>query len=127
LRGVDLPPFEELRPDLIKGRAEVVISCLPERIGAPLIADFVRDGVRSHRCFRRLSPEGPRRVSYDLRRGPSGADPAQGSGLRPERVSIAANCARLAWWRIRDVNPTGSLLGILPLIKRDLIDIRRRS
>ena len=47
LLGVDLPPFEELRPDLIKGRAELVISCLPERVGAPLIAEFVRDGVRA--------------------------------------------------------------------------------
>ncbi|HEY6395663.1 MAG TPA: hypothetical protein VIX12_09615, partial [Candidatus Binataceae bacterium] len=34
LAGIDLPPFEELRPDLLKGRAEVVISCLPEGVGS---------------------------------------------------------------------------------------------
>src|ERR1700683_2887457 len=47
LHGVDLPPFEELRPDLIKGRVEVVISCLPERVGAPLLAGFASNGMRA--------------------------------------------------------------------------------
>src|SRR5579871_5630582 len=46
LAGIDLPPFEELRPDLIKGRAEAVLSCLPERVGAPLIAQLVGEGLR---------------------------------------------------------------------------------
>ncbi|MGH7917315.1 MAG: N-acetyl-gamma-glutamyl-phosphate reductase, partial [Candidatus Binataceae bacterium] len=30
MAGTDLPPFEELRPGLLKGRAEAVLSCLPE-------------------------------------------------------------------------------------------------
>jgi len=33
MAGIDLPPFEELRPDLVQGRAEVAISCLPETVG----------------------------------------------------------------------------------------------
>src|ERR1700691_3235079 len=47
LAGVDLPPFEELRADLIIGRVELVISCLPERVGAPLIAEFVQAGIKA--------------------------------------------------------------------------------
>src|SRR5271170_7817656 len=46
LAGVDLPPFEELRPDLLHGRAEVVLSCLPERVGAAMIAEVVKEGVK---------------------------------------------------------------------------------
>ena len=30
LAGIDLPAFEELRPDFLRGRAEAVVSCLPE-------------------------------------------------------------------------------------------------
>jgi N-acetyl-gamma-glutamyl-phosphate reductase len=45
MAGFDLPPFEELRTDLIQGRAEVVISCLPERVGAPILAELVAGGV----------------------------------------------------------------------------------
>src|SRR5271157_5887909 len=44
LAGIDLPAFEELRPDLIKGRAEIVISCLPERTGAVIIAELIAAG-----------------------------------------------------------------------------------
>src|SRR5580704_19081422 len=46
LAGVDLPPFEELRTDLIKGRAEVVFSCLPERVGAALLAELLASGLK---------------------------------------------------------------------------------
>src|SRR2546428_12358893 len=46
LAGTDLPPFEELRADLIDGRAEMVISCLPERVGAPMIAELVPNGIK---------------------------------------------------------------------------------
>src|SRR5437588_418944 len=41
LSGIDLPPFEELRADLLSRRAEVVISCLPERVGARIVAELV--------------------------------------------------------------------------------------
>src|ERR1700675_4884004 len=46
LAGVDLPPFEELRTDLIKGRAEMVFSCLPEKVGTTMVADLVQSGVK---------------------------------------------------------------------------------
>src|SRR5438552_368959 len=47
LAGVDLPPFEELRIDLIKGRSEMVISCLPEGVGTPLLAELVDAGIKA--------------------------------------------------------------------------------
>src|SRR5690348_1111358 len=46
LAGIDLPPFEELRSDLVSGRAEVIISCLPQRTGAGLIAQLLADGTK---------------------------------------------------------------------------------
>ena len=33
MAGTDLPPFEELRAGFLAGRADVVISCLPEKVG----------------------------------------------------------------------------------------------
>ena len=36
MAGIDLPAFEELRPDLVQGRADVVLSCLPEKVGTRL-------------------------------------------------------------------------------------------
>src|SRR5271156_2970573 len=47
LAGIDLPAFEELRPALLKGRAEVVVSCLPERTGAATIAELVSSGIKA--------------------------------------------------------------------------------
>src|SRR6476661_7062600 len=46
LAGIDLPAFEELRPDLITGRAEAVLSCLPERVGSEIVAQLVQEGVK---------------------------------------------------------------------------------
>src|SRR5437016_13611225 len=46
LAGIDLPPFEELRGDLLNGRAEVVFSCLPERVGSGLIAQLLSSGTK---------------------------------------------------------------------------------
>src|SRR6202008_720963 len=45
MAGVDLPPFEELRTDLIQGRAEVVISCLPETVGIAHTAELIKAGL----------------------------------------------------------------------------------
>jgi N-acetyl-gamma-glutamyl-phosphate reductase len=121
LLGVDLPPFEELRPDLIKGRAEVVISCLPERVGAPLLADFVRDGVRAIDVSAdfRLKDPAAYRATYGadhpapalLKEAVYGLSEFHRRELREARVVANPGCY-----------PTGSLLGILPLIRRDLID-----
>ena len=121
LRGVDLPPFEELRPDLIKGRAEVVISCLPERVGAPLIAQFVNDGVRAIDVSAdfRLKDAAAYRQTYGadhpapalLKEAVYGLSEFHRRELREARMVANPGCY-----------PTGSLLGILPLIRRDLID-----
>src|SRR5579859_6737942 len=121
LLGVDLPPFEELRPDLIKGRAEVVISCLPERVGAPLIAEFVREGIRAIDVSAdfRLKDPATYRATYGtdhpapnlLKEAIYGLSEFHRRELREARIVANPGCY-----------PTGSLLGILPLIRRDLID-----
>src|SRR5246127_3847392 len=46
MAGIDLPPFEELRPDLVQGRAEVVISCLPETVGITHTAELIKAGLK---------------------------------------------------------------------------------
>ena len=40
-----VPPFEELRPDLVAGRAEVVMSCLPERVGTAMLSELAAAGL----------------------------------------------------------------------------------
>ena len=121
LRGVDLPPFEELRADLIKGRAEVVISCLPERVGAPLIAELVHEGIRAIDVSAdfRLKDAAAYRQTYSadhpapalLKEAVYGLSEFHRRELREARVVANPGCY-----------PTGALLGILPLIRRDLID-----
>jgi len=121
LLGVDLPPFEELRQDLIKGRAEIVISCLPERVGAPLLAEFVSNGIRTidlSADFRLKDPAAYRQTySADhpapalLKEAVYGLSEFHRRELREARMVANPGCY-----------PTGSLLGILPLIRRDLID-----
>jgi N-acetyl-gamma-glutamyl-phosphate reductase len=121
MAGFDLPPFEELRTDLIQGRAEVVISCLPERVGAPILAELVAGGVKAidvSADFRLKDP-----VSY---RQTYGADhPAP--NLLKEAVYGLSEFHRRELREARLVAnpgcyPTGALLGILPLIRRDLVD-----
>ena len=46
MAGVDLPPFEELRPDLVQDRAEVVLSCLPETVGTAHTAELIKAGLK---------------------------------------------------------------------------------
>src|ERR1700722_16744542 len=121
LLGVDLPPFEELRPDLIKGRAEVAISCLPERVGAPLLADLVRDGVRAIDVSAdfRLKDPAAYRTTYGadhpapalLKEAVYGLSEVYRRRLRGARIVANPGCY-----------PTGTLLGLLPLIRRDLVD-----
>jgi N-acetyl-gamma-glutamyl-phosphate reductase len=121
MAGFDLPPFEELRTDLIQGRAEVVISCLPERVGAPILAELVAGGVKAidvSADFRLKDP-----VAY---RQTYGADhPAP--NLLKEAVYGLSEFHRRELREARLVAnpgcyPTGALLGILPLIRRDLVD-----
>src|SRR5579863_6782032 len=121
LAGVDLPPFEELRPDLIRGRAEVAISCLPERIGAPLLAELIEAGLKAidvSADFRLKDPVAYRQTyAADhpapklLKEAVYGLSEFHRRELREARAVANPGCY-----------PTGALLGILPLIRRDLID-----
>src|SRR6202030_4734493 len=108
-------------PDLIKGRAEVVISCLPEQVGAPLITEFARDGIRviDVSADFRLKDPAAYRQTYGadhpapalLKEAVYGLSEFHRRELREARIVANPGCY-----------PTGSLLGILPLIRRDLID-----
>jgi N-acetyl-gamma-glutamyl-phosphate reductase len=121
LAGIDLPPFEELRRDSIKGRAEVVISCLPERVGAPVLAELIEAGIkvidvsadfrlRDDAAYRRTyGAEHPAPVL--LNEAIYGLSEFHRRELREARIVANPGCYS-----------TGALLGILPLIKRDLID-----
>ena len=86
LAGIDLPPFEELRPDLIAGRAEVVMSCLPERVGAALLAELAAAGLKIIDLSADFRLKDPAQYRADLWRRASGARAAQGGGVRTRRV-----------------------------------------
>jgi N-acetyl-gamma-glutamyl-phosphate reductase len=121
MAGIDLPPFEELRADLIRGRAEIVISCLPERVGAPILADLVRAGIKAidvSADFRLKDPAAYRQTYGAEHPAPAmlkeavyGLSEFHRRELREARIVANPGCY-----------PTGALLGLLPLIKRDLID-----
>jgi N-acetyl-gamma-glutamyl-phosphate reductase len=121
MAGIDLPPFEELRADLIRGRAEIVISCLPERVGAPILADLVQAGIKAidvSADFRLKDPAAYRQTYGAEHPAPAmlkeavyGLSEFHRRELREARIVANPGCY-----------PTGALLGLLPLIKRDLID-----
>src|SRR5271167_1366808 len=46
MAGIDLPPFEELRPDLVQGRVEVVLSCLPATVGIAHTVELIKAGIK---------------------------------------------------------------------------------
>lgn len=121
LAGLDLPPLEELRPDLLKGRAEVVLSCLPERIGAGVLAELVAEGIKVidlSADFRLKEPDAYR-ATYGaehpapalLKEAVYGLSEFRRRELREARLVANPGCY-----------PTGALLGLLPLIRRDLVD-----
>jgi len=121
LASIDLPPFEELRTDPIAGRADVAISCLPERIGAPLVAEFVTRGLKviDLSADFRLKDAVTYRQTYGvehpapalLREAVYGLSEFHRRELREARLVANPGCYA-----------TGALLGLLPLIRRDLID-----
>jgi N-acetyl-gamma-glutamyl-phosphate reductase len=121
LAGIDLPPFGELRADELKTRAEIVISCLPERVGAPVLAELVGAGVKviDVSADFRLRDPAAYRQTYGadhpapalLERAVYGLSEFHRRELREARIVANPGCY-----------PTGALLGILPLIRRDLID-----
>ncbi|HJU09477.1 MAG TPA: N-acetyl-gamma-glutamyl-phosphate reductase, partial [Candidatus Binataceae bacterium] len=121
LAGIDLPPFEELRADLLSGRAEVVISCLPERVGAKIITDLISAGIKviDVSADFRLKDAATYRQTYGVEHpAPKlldqtvyGLSEFNRRELREAHLVANPGCY-----------PTGALLGILPLIRRDLID-----
>jgi N-acetyl-gamma-glutamyl-phosphate reductase len=121
LAGFDLPAFEELRPDLVKQRAEIVLSCLPEKVGAGFIAEMVMAGVRviDLSADFRLKDPAVYRATYGiehpapalLREAVYGLSEFHRGQIREARLVANPGCY-----------PTGALLGILPLIRRDLIE-----
>jgi N-acetyl-gamma-glutamyl-phosphate reductase len=121
LAGVDLPPLEELRTDLIKGRAELVFSCLPEKVATAMIAELLESGVKVidfSEDFRLKDAATYRSVfGVDhpapalLKKSVYGLSEFNRHALR--EASLVANPGCF---------PTGALLALLPLIKRDLIE-----
>jgi len=121
LAGLDLPAFEELRPDLIKGRAEVVISCLPEHAGIEVIRDLIENGVKviDLSADFRLKDLEVYRKTYGgehpaprlLKEAVYGLTEFHRPEIREARLIANPGCY-----------PTGTLLGTLPLISRDLVD-----
>jgi N-acetyl-gamma-glutamyl-phosphate reductase len=117
----NLPKLEELNPENVRRGAEVVISCLPERTGATLLADLVRGGVRVidvSADFRLKDPESYR-ATYGaehpapdlLKKAVYGLSEFHRGELREAQIVANPGCF-----------PTGALLALLPLIRRDLID-----
>lgn len=121
LSGYDLPVFEELRPEFIDGRAEVVLSCLPERTGAPIVAGLLEKGLKvvDLSADFRLRDPAAYRATYGadhpapalLNRAVYGLTEFHRHEVREARLVANPGCY-----------PTGALLGLLPLIRRDLID-----
>ncbi len=121
LAGSDLPPYEELRPDFLRGRAEIVISCLPEKTCAPILVELVKNGARviDLSADFRLKDPAVHRATYAAeqaapalsRQAVYGLSEFHRSELREARLVANPGCY-----------PTGALLALIPLIKRDLID-----
>jgi N-acetyl-gamma-glutamyl-phosphate reductase len=121
LAGVDLPPFEELRADLLRGRADVVLSCLPEKVGTTMVAQLVKEDVKviDFSADFRLTDSAQYRTTYGvdhpapglLREAVYGLTEFHRAQIREARIVANPGCF-----------PTAALLALLPLIKRDLIE-----
>ncbi len=121
LAGTDLPAFEELRPEFIRGRADLAISCLPEKVGTPVVVEMVKSGVKviDVSADFRLKDPTTHRATYGVdqlapalsREAVYGLSEFHRAELREARLVANPGCY-----------PTGALLALIPLIKRDLID-----
>ncbi len=121
LSKVDLPAFEELRPAAIKGRADAVISCLRHKAGAAALAEIANAGVKLVDVaadYRLKDPQlykqtyGIEHPAPALLKGAVyGLTEFRRAEIREAKLVGNPGCY-----------PTGALLGILPLIQRDLID-----
>src|SRR6202161_3229071 len=121
LAGIDLPPCEELRPDLVEGRAEVAISCLPETVGTAHTAELIKAGIKvvDLSADYRFKDAAQFRTTYGidhpaphfLKEAVYGLSEFHRGELREARLVATPGCF-----------PTAPSLGLLPLIKRDLIE-----
>ncbi len=121
MAGIDLPPFEELRPDLVQGRADVAISCLPETVGTAHTAELIKAGVKvvDLSADFRIKDLAQFRATYGmehpapqlLKEAVYGLSEFHRHELREARLVANPGCF-----------PTGALLALLPLIRRDLIE-----
>jgi N-acetyl-gamma-glutamyl-phosphate reductase len=121
MAGTDLPPFEELRPGFLAGRADAVISCLPEKIGFPVVTELVQSGAKviDVSADFRLKDPSVHRATYGfdhpapslVREAVYGLTEFHRHELRDARLVANPGCY-----------PTGALLGLIPLIRRDLIE-----
>ncbi len=121
MAGVDLPPFEELRPDLLQGRAEIVLSCLPEKVGLAHTVELIKAGMKvvDLSADFRLKDPAQFRTTYGidhpapqlLQEAVYGLSEFHRHELREARLVATPGCF-----------PTGALLALLPLIRRDLIE-----
>ncbi|MGC1677491.1 MAG: N-acetyl-gamma-glutamyl-phosphate reductase, partial [Candidatus Binataceae bacterium] len=121
MAGTDLPAFEDLRPEFIRGRVDVAISCLPEKIGTPIVVELVKNGVKviDVSADFRLKDPAVHRAAYGVdqlapalsREAVYGLSEFHRAELREARIVANPGCY-----------PTGALLALIPLIKRDLID-----
>ncbi len=121
LAGLDLPAFEEMRPDLIRGRAEIVLACLPEHAGTEAVRELLAHGVRviDFSADFRLKDHETYKATYGrehptpllVRQAAYGLTEFHRGEIREARLVANPGCY-----------PTGALLGTLPLISRDLVD-----
>ncbi len=121
LAGIDLPPLEELRSDLVKGRVDVVFSCLPEKVATAMIADLVQSGVKVIDFSEdfRLKDAATYRAVFGvdhpapalLKHAVYGLSEFNRHAIREAKLVANPGCF-----------PTGALLPLLPIIKRDLIE-----
>src|SRR5208282_5382141 len=121
MAGIDLPPFEELRPDLVPGRAEVAITCLPETVGTAHTAELIKAGIKvvDLSADFRIKDLAQFRATYGmehpapqlLKEAVYGLSEFHRHELREARLVANPGCF-----------PTGALLALLPLIRRDLIE-----
>jgi N-acetyl-gamma-glutamyl-phosphate reductase len=121
LAGLELPDFEALEADAIADRADLVLSCLPERVGARMVADLIARGVRVIDFSADYRLKNP--LTYQQTYGAEHPAP----GLLSQAVYGLSEFYRNEICEAQLIAnpgcyPTGALLGALPLIKRDLAD-----
>jgi len=121
LAGLELPAFEPMQLEIVAERAQIVLSCLPERVGAKLIGELLRRGLRVidlSADYRLTQP-----ASYAATYGVEHPAPA----LLTEAVYGLTEFHRAEIARARLIAnpgcyPTGALLGALPLLQQGLVD-----